>query len=66
MFVLDEIHVRGDKIVYDNVWAWNVLENIPKVNARLLEEEPMLVAKTAQGSPTYGWQTTAGGMVDTP
>ena len=26
----------------------------------------MLVAKTAQGSPTYGFQTTASGLVDAP
>ena len=26
----------------------------------------MLVARTAQGSPTYGWQTTASGLVDAP
>ena len=48
---LDEIHVRGDKIVYNHVWIVNVRENIPKEQPRVLEEGAILVAKTAKGSP---------------
>lgn len=31
-----------------------------------LEEEPMLVAKTIQGSPTYEWTLMARALVDAP
>ena len=51
-FVMEEIHVRADKLAYDHVWVENVRENIPKDQPRDLEEGPMLVAKTAQESPT--------------
>ena len=52
MFVLDEIPGRGPKLIYYHVWVVNVQDNIPKDRPRILEEGPMLVAKTAQGSPT--------------
>ena len=29
-FILDEIHVRGPKIVYEHIWVGNILENIHK------------------------------------
>ena len=66
MFVLDKIHVTGPKHIYVHVLFVNVQENIPKDQLRVLEEEPMLVAKPALGSQTYGWQSTARGLVDTP
>ena len=49
MFVLDEIHVRGDKIIYDNVLVEYVKPNIPKDHPRLLEEGPKVGPKTSQG-----------------
>ena len=66
MFILDEIHVRGVKLIKGHVCLRNVQENIPKDQPRVLEEGPVLVAKAAQGSPTYGWQTTASGLVNAP
>ena len=64
MFVFDESDVRCVKIVYNNFWVGNVWANIPKDQPRVLEEGHVLVAKTAKGSPTYGWQTMASGLVD--
>ena len=53
MFVLDKIHVRGSKLIEGYVWVVNIRENIPKDHPRVLEEGPMLVANTAQCSPSY-------------
>ena len=36
----DEIDVRGPKLVYDNIQVVNVRKNIPKYQARVLEEGP--------------------------
>ena len=38
MLVFDEIHVRGNKIVYKNIWAGNIWANIPKEHTRVIEE----------------------------
>ena len=64
MFVLDEIHLRGDKIIDNLIWVRNIREIIPKDHPRVLEERPKLVAKTAQGSLTNESQSTATGLVD--
>ena len=52
MFVLDEINVSVHILIEDHVWVVNVWENIPKDQPRVFDEGPILVAKTAQGSPT--------------
>ena len=57
--------MKGAKLVYNHVWVVNVKANIPKDQPKVLEEGPMLTAKTAQSSANYGWQTTASGLVDT-
>lgn len=64
--VLYEIYVGGSKLVYDNIWVVKFREWIPMDYPRVLEEEPMLVGKSSQGSDTYKWQTAANGLVDTP
>ena len=66
MFVLDEIHVRGTKLVYEHVRVGNIRANIPKDHPRVLEEGPKLVPKTAQDSPTNRWHSTPSGSVDAP
>ena len=66
MFVLDEIYVRGPKLIYEHMRVGNSRENIPKDHPRVLEERPKLVAKTAQGNLTYESQSTASGLVDGP
>ena len=55
MFVLGEIHVRGDKLIYEHLWVGNFRENIPKDHPRVLEEGPKVGAKTVQDNPTNGW-----------
>ena len=66
MFIFNEIYVRGIKLIDDHFWVGNFLENIPKDLPRVLEEGPMLVAKTAKRHSTYGGQSTASGLVDAP
>ena len=45
VFVLDEINVRGPKIIYDHVWVGNTRLNIPKDHPRVLEERPKVGAQ---------------------
>ncbi len=45
MFVLDEIIVRGIKLVLDHVWVINIRKNIPKDHPRICEEGPFSRAK---------------------
>ena len=52
--------------MYDNFWVGNIRKNIPKDYLKVLEEGPMLVAKTAQCSPTYLWETMASSLVEGP
>ena len=47
IFLLDEVHVRGSKLMYEHVWAGNVWENIPEDYLRVVEEGPKLVPKAA-------------------
>ena len=54
VFVLDEIHVRDSKIVYDHVWVGNVLENVPNDHPRVLEEGPKVGAQDFPRPPTNG------------
>ena len=54
VFVLDEIHVIGTKLIYKHVWVVKVRENIPKDYPRVLEEGPKVGAKYVQDSPTKG------------
>ena len=63
VFLLDEIYVGGPKLVYGHIMVGYVREKIPKDHPRVVQEGPMLVAKTAQGSPIYGWKTTVSGLV---
>ena len=44
MFVLDEIHVRGVKIIDDDIWVQNFREIIHKGHLRVLEEGPKTVS----------------------
>ena len=64
MLILDEIHVRGAKLVYDHFWVENVHVNILKHDPRVLEEGPKLVPQIAKDSPTNSWQPTSCGSVD--
>ena len=66
VFVLDQINLDVSELVYNHIRVRKFWENIPKAHPRVLEEGPMLVAKTAQGSPTYGWKTTSCGLIDAP
>ena len=52
-FILDEIDVRVPKLLHKHIWVGNFLEKSPKDKPRVLEEGPILVAKTAKSSPTY-------------
>ena len=61
-----EIHVTGDKLIYNHVWVENVQANIPKDHPRVLENGPKVVPKTIQDSPTHTWQSTPRGLVDAP
>ena len=45
-----EIHVTGDKLIYNHVWVENVQANIPKDHPRVLENGPKVVPKTFQDS----------------
>ena len=47
VLVLDHIHVRGPKLVYDNVWVVNFKANIPKDHQGSLGKGPKLVPKAA-------------------
>ncbi len=51
MLVLEEINLRGDKIIYNHVWVGNVWSNIPKDQPRALEGGPILGVKTVPGIP---------------
>ena len=62
----DEIDMGGPKLVYNHTQVRNVRENIVKDQPRVLEEGPINVAKPTKSSPTYGWQSTASCLVDTP
>ena len=64
LFVLDEIHVRGDILTYEHVWVGSVQVNIPKDHPRVLVEGPFMVPKTVQDNPTNSWPLTASGSVD--
>ena len=46
MFFFDEFHVRGRNLLYKHICVGNVMVNIPKDHPRVLEEGPILVAKT--------------------
>ena len=46
VFVLDEIDVRGHKIVYEHIRVGNVRTKVPKNQPRVLEEGPILVDRT--------------------
>ena len=50
---LDEIHVRGPKLVYEHVWIVNFCENIPMDHTSVLDEKPKVSAKTVQDSPSH-------------
>ena len=54
VLVFNKIDVGGPKIVQNNIRVGNFWEKVPNDHSRILEEGPMLVTKTAQGSPTYG------------
>ena len=66
VFVLDEIYVRGVKIIEDIIWVGKVCKFIPKDQPRVLEEGHKLVAKTSKRQSTYGGQSTASDLVDAP
>ena len=54
MFIMDKFDVRGPTLVYKNIRVEKVREKVPSDQLRVLEEGPILVAKTAQASPIYG------------
>ena len=48
MFVLDEIYVRGTKLVYEHMRVGNVRKNIPKYHTWALEEGPFKSAQAVK------------------
>ena len=48
MFVLDEIYVRGTKLVYEHMRVGNVHKNIPKYHTWALEEGPFKSAQAVK------------------
>ena len=42
VFVLDEINVRGPKLVYKHIQVGNVQAKLPKDQPRVLEEGPVV------------------------
>ena len=66
MFVLDEIYVRGLKLINDCIWVGNISEILSKEKSRVLEDGPMFVAKIAKRQSTYRGQSTASVKVDAP
>lgn len=66
MFVVDEIYVRGIKLIEYPIWFVKVQEIIPKDHPRVLDEGPKLVAKTVKRHFTYGGQSMASGLIDAP
>ena len=51
VFVLNEIHVIGAKLIQDHVWVGNVQEKILKDQQRILEEGPKLGVKKCPRQP---------------
>ena len=66
MFVLDEIYVRGPKLVYEHMRVGKVCENIPKDHPWALEEGPFKSAQAVKNQPNLRRQSTLSGSVDTP
>ena len=51
LLVLEEIYVRGVKLIDNHIWVGNVWETIHKDHPRVLEEGPKLNVKTVPGNP---------------
>ena len=66
MFVLDEIYVRGTKLVYEHMRVGNVRKNIPKYHTWALEEGPFKSAQDCSRQTTNGLESTPSGPVNAP
>ena len=64
MFVFNEIHVNGSKIIYDHIWVLNVSKNIPIEYPRVHEEGPMIGVQDCPRQPTNGRQSTPSGSIN--
>ena len=59
VFVLDEIQVRGFKIIYDHIWVGNVREIISKDHQAVLEEGPKTVGMADPKRRSSQWPVMA-------
>ena len=66
MFVLNEIHVRGVKLIEYHIWVRNIRKIIPKDHLRVLEEGPKIVGMAVPGRPKMTEQLMARRPVDAP
>ena len=72
MFILDVIHVRGVKLIYNCILVGNVWEVIPKDHLSVPEEGPNFVGmailgrlqKTEQSMASRGCDAPSKGVVD--
>ena len=66
VFVLDEIHVRGSKLIYDHVWIGKVPTNIPKDQPRFHEEGPKTWSQDYLRQPQTTEASMARGPIEDP
>ncbi|TMX04216.1 hypothetical protein EJD97_010645 [Solanum chilense] len=66
VFVLDEIYVRGVKLIEYSIRLGNAREIIPNDHPRVLEEGPKPVCKAVQGRPQTTEQSMARRPFDAP
>ena len=66
MFVLDEIHLIGFKLIDYRIWVVNFWEIIPKDHLRILEEGLKLFGMSLPGRSKTTEQSTARRPADAP
>ena len=66
MFILDEMDVKGIKIVYEHIRVGNVQEKVLKDQPRVLEEWAFLEPKAVKTSPNRLRQMMDRWPVDAP
>ena len=64
MFVFDEIHVIGDKLIYGQFRVGNIWENIPKDQQRVLDEGPKAWYQDFPKQPQTTEASTASGPIN--
>ena len=66
VFVLDEIHVRGPKLIYEHIWVGNVWAQLHVGPIRGPRKRTPTWSSTLQGSGNRLTQTTASRPGDDP